>query len=65
LPAPSDIDPKTGNVGYRGTTRIGFETEHILIKSLHGIELWRFRVDPDGMMVDFENANAHRGPPRV
>jgi hypothetical protein len=65
-PAPScraRLSSATASL-YRRATGIGFETEDVLVKFLHGIELRRFRVDPDSMMVDFENTNAHRRPPR-
>jgi hypothetical protein len=58
-----DIDPETGHTGYGRATGIGFETEHILVELLHGVELRRLGVDADGMMVDFENADAHKTLP--
>src|SRR6516164_11667750 len=60
LPTLSDIDPETGHTWDRGATGIGFEPEHIPVEFLHGFELWRFRIDADGVVVDFENADAHR-----
>ena len=59
----SDIDPETGHTWDLGAAGIGFEPEHILVEFLYSFELRRFRVYSDGMVVDFEYADAHRRSP--
>src|SRR5215469_6048270 len=59
----SDIDPETGYTLDLGAAGIGFEPQHIPIEFLRRFELRRLQVDPHGMVVDFEYADAHRRSP--
>jgi hypothetical protein len=59
LSALADIDPETGDAWDRRPTGIGIKAEHICVEFPHGFDLRRFGIDADGMVVDFQNANAH------
>ena len=56
----ADIDPHARYPGDGGTARVAGQPEHVGMKSFHGAELLRRRIDADARVMDLQNLYRHR-----